>query len=56
MSGANARESAPHITLTVIGLLVERMPEYACTDKWRNTRDDLKGKQLAQSFGSNGTL
>ena len=45
-----------HIALTVIGLLLERMAEHACADTWRNIRDDLKGIQLAQLIGSNGTL
>ncbi|MDE0005330.1 MAG: hypothetical protein OXQ29_21785 [Rhodospirillaceae bacterium] len=45
-----------HIALTVIGLLLERMAEHACADTWRNIRDDLKGVQLAQLIGSNGTL
>ena len=45
-----------HIALTVIGLLLERMAEHACGDTWRNIRDDLKGVQLAQLIGSNGTL
>ena len=45
-----------HIALTVLGLLLERMAEHACADTWRNIRDDLKGIQLAQLIGSNGTL
>ena len=45
-----------HVALTVIGLLLERMAEHACADTWRNIRDDLKGIQLAQLIGSNGTL
>ena len=45
-----------HIALTVIALLLERMAEHACADTWRNIRDDLKGIQLAQLIGSNGTL
>ena len=45
-----------HIALTVIALLLERMAEHACADTWRNIRDDLKGIQLAQLIGANGTL
>ena len=48
--------SNAHIALTVIALLLERMAEHACADTWRNIRDDLKGIQLAQLIGSNGTL
>ena len=45
-----------HIALTVVGLLLDRMAEHACAETWRNIRDDLKGIQLAQLIGSNGTL
>ena len=45
-----------HIALTVIALLLERMAEHSCADTWRNIPDDLKGIQLAQLIGSNGTL
>ena len=45
-----------HIALTVIALLLERMAEQACEDTWRNIRDDLKGIQLAQLIGPNGTI
>ena len=45
-----------HIALTVIALLLERIAEHACTDTWRNIRDDLKRIQLAQLNGPNGTL
>ena len=57
-SGCSRREGLihAHIALTVIALLLERMAEHACSDTWRNIRDDLKGIQLAQLIGSNGTL
>ena len=45
-----------HIALTVIALLLERMAEHGCADTWRNIRDNLKGIQLAQWIGLNGTL
>ena len=45
-----------HIALTVVGLLLDRMAEHACAETWRNIRDDLKGIQLAQLIGANGTL
>ena len=45
-----------HIALTVIALLLERIAEHACGDTWRNIRDDLKGIQLVQLMGVNGTL
>ena len=33
-----------------------RVAGHACAETWRNTRDDLKGIQLAQLVGSNGTI
>ena len=39
-----------------LGPLRARVAEHACADTWRNIRDDLKGLQLAQLIGSNGTL
>ena len=45
-----------HIALTVMALLLERIAEHACGDTWRNIRNDLKGIQLAQLTGANGTL
>ena len=45
-----------HIALTVMALLLERIAEHACGDTWRHIRDDLKGIQLVQLMGANGTL
>ena len=53
---AYRRISPPTGLDPVIALLLERMAEHACADTWRNIRDDLKGIQLAQLIGSNGTL
>ena len=33
-----------------------RVAEHACAETWRNIRDDLKGIQLAQLIGGNGTI
>lgn len=45
-----------HVLLTVLALLLERLPEHVCTDTWRNIRDDLKRIKLAQLLSPNGTV
>ena len=45
-----------HVSLTVLGLLLERVAEQACGDTWRNIRDDLKQIKLAQLSSANGTV
>lgn len=45
-----------HVFLTVLALLLERMAEAACTDTWRNIRNDLKRIKLAQLLSPNGTV
>jgi hypothetical protein len=45
-----------HVAITVLALLLERLAEHACTDTWRNIRDDLKRIQLAQLSSPNGTV
>jgi len=45
-----------HVAITVLALLLERVPEHACADTWRNIRDDLKHIKLAQLLSPNGTL
>jgi hypothetical protein len=45
-----------HVALTVLSLLLERVAEKACTDTWRNIRDDLKQIKLAQLSSPNGTV
>ncbi len=45
-----------HVALAVFGLLLERVAEHACSDTWRNIRDDLKQIKLAQLLSPNGTV
>lgn len=45
-----------HVALTVLALLLERTAEHACTDTWRNIRDDLKRIKLAQLLSPSGTV
>jgi hypothetical protein len=45
-----------HVALTVLSLRLERIAEQACSDTWRNIRDDLKRIKLAQLLSPNGTL
>jgi hypothetical protein len=45
-----------HVFLTVLALLLERLAEAACTDTWRNIRNDLKRIKLAQLLSPNGTV
>lgn len=45
-----------HVSLTMLSLLLERVAENACSDTWRNIRDDLGQIKLAQLSGPNGTL
>ncbi len=45
-----------HISLTVLSLLLERVAENACSDTWRNIRDDLGQIKLAQLSGPNGSI
>jgi Transposase DDE domain len=45
-----------HVALSVLALLLERVAEHACTDTWRNLRDDLKHIKLAQLLSPNGTV
>ena len=45
-----------HVALTVLALLLERTAEHACSDTWRNIRDDLKRIKLAQLLSPNGSV
>lgn len=45
-----------HVSLTMIGLLLERLAEKACGDTWRNIRDDLRQVKLAQLLTPNGRV
>ncbi len=45
-----------HVSIAVLGLLLERVAEHACGDTWRNIRDDLKGIKLAQLSGPSGDV
>jgi hypothetical protein len=45
-----------HVAITVLALLLERLAERACSDTWRNIRDDLKRIKLAQLSSPNGTV
>jgi len=45
-----------HVALTVFALLLERMAEQACSETWRNIRDDLKQIKLAQLSSPNGMV
>ena len=45
-----------HVSISVLALLLERVAEQACTDTWRNIRDDLKQIKLAQLLSPNGTI
>jgi hypothetical protein len=45
-----------HVALTVLALMLERVAEEACTDTWRNIRDDLKQIKLAQLLSPNGQV
>jgi transposase len=45
-----------HVSLTVLGLLLERVAERACHDTWRNIRDDLRQVKLARLIGPDGEL
>ena len=45
-----------HVMLSVLALLLERMAERACSDTWRNIRDDLKQIKVAQLLGPEGEL
>ena len=44
------RQIRAHVALTVLALLLERMPEQMARDTWRNIRHDLQGIKLAKSF------
>ena len=45
-----------HVSLTMVGLLLERIAEKACGDTWRNIRDDLRQIKLAQFLTPHGEL
>lgn len=45
-----------HVALTVLALTLERVAEEACTDTWRNIRDDLKQIKLAQLLSPHGQV
>ena len=45
-----------HVMLSMLALLLERMAERACSDTWRNIRDDLKQVKVAQLLGPEGEL
>ena len=45
-----------HVSLTMVGLLLERLAENACGDSWRNIRDDLRQIKLAQFLTPQGEL
>jgi hypothetical protein len=45
-----------HVSLTMVGLLLERIAEIACGDTWRNIRDDLRQIKLAQFLTPQGEL
>jgi transposase len=45
-----------HVSLSVLALTLQRAAEIACSDTWRNIRDDLKQIKLAQLSGPNGTV
>ena len=45
-----------HVSLTMVGLLLERIAETACGDTWRNIRDDLRQIKLAQFLTPQGEL
>ena len=45
-----------HVALAVFALLLERIAEQACSDSWRNIRDDLKQIKLAQLTSPNGMI
>ena len=45
-----------HVALTVLALMLERVAEEACTDTWRNIRDDLKQIKLAQLLSPHGQV
>lgn len=45
-----------HVSLTMVGLLLERIAENACDDTWRNIRDDLRQIKLAQFSTPNGEV
>jgi len=45
-----------HVSLTMVGLLLERLAENACSDTWRNIRDDLRQIKLAQFLTPQGEL
>ena len=45
-----------HVSLTMVGLLLERIAEKACDDTWRNIRDDLRQIKLAQFLTPQGEL
>jgi hypothetical protein len=45
-----------HVALTVLALMIERVAEEACTDTWRNIRDDLKQIKLAQLLSPDGQV
>jgi transposase len=47
---------AAHVSLTMVGLLLERLAENACHDTWRNIRDDLRQIKLAQFLTPQGAL
>jgi len=47
---------AAHVSLTMVGLLLERLAENACHDTWRNIRDDLRQIKLAQFLTPQGEL
>jgi hypothetical protein len=45
-----------HVSLTMVGLLLERIAETACGDTWRNIRDDLRQIKLVQFLTPQGDL
>jgi len=45
-----------HVSISVLGLLLERVAELACEDTWRNVRDDLEQIKLVQLIGPDGEL
>ncbi len=52
---------APHrisayVSLTMLGLLLERLVENGCGDTWRNIRDNLRQIKLAQLLSPQGEV
>ena len=45
-----------HVSIALLELPLERMPERACGDAWRNIRNRLKRIQLAQLLSEGKTI